>query len=63
MSLHSHPVNFAGWLFVFRKTFGATHCPLMPKGWEMIIAGYLESGGDKAVVKQMERVAGRVRYH
>jgi Kae1-associated kinase Bud32 len=50
-------------LLVFKKTFEATHCRLMPKGWEMIIRGYLKAGGPDGVVKQMQKVEQRVRYH
>lgn len=50
-------------LLVFRKTFEATHVELMPKGWEMILKGYLAKGGKKEVLKQMEKVEARVRYH
>ncbi|MDP2974352.1 MAG: KEOPS complex kinase/ATPase Bud32 [Candidatus Diapherotrites archaeon] len=50
-------------LLVFKKTFEATHCRLMPKGWEMIIMGYLKAGGSDGIVKQMQKVEQRVRYH
>jgi len=50
-------------LLVFKKTFEATHCRLMPKGWEMIIRGYLKAGGSDGIVKQMQKVEQRVRYH
>ena len=50
-------------LLVFRKTFEATHVELMPKGWELILEGYLAKGGRKEVLKQMEKVEARVRYH
>jgi len=50
-------------LLVFKKTFEATHCELMPKGWELILEGYLEKGGKKDVLGQMEKVEARVRYH
>jgi len=50
-------------LLVFRKTFEATHVELMPKGWELILEGYLAAGGKKEVLKQMEKVGQRVRYH
>ena len=50
-------------LLVFRKTFEATHVELMPKGWELILEGYLKAGGQKEVLKQMERVEKRARYH
>ena len=50
-------------LLVFRKTFEATHVELMPKGWESIMQGYLQAGGNPAVVKQMEKVRARARYH
>ena len=49
-------------LLVFKKTFEATHCALMPLGWEKIMEGYLGAGGNKDVVKQMQRVAERARY-
>ncbi len=50
-------------LLVFKKTFEATHCKLMPKGWEKIIGGYLQAGGSDGIVKQMQKVEQRVRYH
>jgi Kae1-associated kinase Bud32 len=50
-------------LLVFKKTFGATHVELMPKGWELILEGYLAAGGKKETLKQMEKVEARVRYH
>lgn len=50
-------------LLVFKKTFEATHVELMPRGWELILKGYLEAGGKKEVLKQMEKVEQRVRYH
>ncbi len=50
-------------LLVFKKTFEATHCNLMPKGWEMIIEGYLQGKGDRAVAAQMRKVEQRARYH
>ncbi|MBN2067598.1 MAG: Kae1-associated serine/threonine protein kinase [Candidatus Diapherotrites archaeon] len=50
-------------LLVFKKTFEATHCSLMPKGWEKIIEGYLEGNGEREVTAQMKRVEERVRYH
>ena len=50
-------------LLVFKKTFEATHCRLMPKGWEQIIQGYLQAGGSDGIVKQMQKVEERVRYH
>lgn len=50
-------------LLVFRKTFEATHVELMPKGWELILEGYLEGKGKKEVLTQMEKVGQRVRYH
>jgi Kae1-associated kinase Bud32 len=50
-------------LLVFRKTFEATHVELMPKGWELILEGYLTGKGKKEVLKQMEKVEQRVRYH
>ncbi len=50
-------------LLVFKKTFEATHCTLMPKGWEQIINGYLRAGGAEGIVKQMQKVEQRVRYH
>ncbi len=50
-------------LLVFRKTFEATHVELMPKGWELILEGYLAKGGKKEVITQMQKVEARVRYH
>jgi len=50
-------------LLTFKKTFEATHVNLMPKGWDQILEGYLSKGGKKEVLKQMEKVEGRVRYH
>ena len=50
-------------LLVFRKTFEATHVELMPKGWDLIIEGYLSNGGKKQVLEQMKKVEERVRYH
>lgn len=50
-------------LLVFKKTFEATHVELMPKGWELILEGYLEKGGKKEVLAQMKKVEERVRYH
>ncbi len=50
-------------LLVFKKTFEATHVELMPKGWNQVLEGYLSKGGKKEVLKQMEKVEGRVRYH
>lgn len=50
-------------LLVFKKTFEATHIELMPRGWELIIEGYLAKGGKKEVLKQMQKVEERVRYH
>ena len=50
-------------LLVFKKTFEATHVELMPKGWQLILKGYLEAGGQKEVLKQMEKVEARARYH
>jgi len=50
-------------LLVFRKTFEATHVELMPRGWELILEGYLKAGGEKQVLKQMEKVEKRARYH
>jgi len=49
-------------LLVFKKTFEATHCALMPLGWEKIMEGYLGAGGNKDVVKQMQKVTERARY-
>lgn len=50
-------------LLVFKKTFEATHVELMPKGWKLILEGYLEAGGRKEVLTQMKKVEARVRYH
>jgi len=50
-------------LLVFKKTFEATHVEFMPKGWELILEGYLANGRKKEVLKQMEKVEQRVRYH
>jgi len=50
-------------LLVFKKTFEATHVELMPKGWELILEGYLAKGGQKEVLAQMKKVEERVRYH
>lgn len=44
-----------------KKTFSATHSTLN-KGWEEIQKGYLENGGAKNVLKQMEHVESRIRY-
>ncbi len=50
-------------LLVFKKTFMATHFKL-ERGWGLIIKGYLkENKLGKGVVKQIEKVEGRVRYH
>lgn len=50
-------------LLVFKKTFMATHFSLS-KGWELILKGYLkENSHGKTVIKQIEAVEGRVRYH
>ena len=50
-------------LLVFKKTFEATHVEFMPRGWELILEGYLAKGGKKDVLGQMEKVEARVRYH
>ncbi len=50
-------------LLVFKKTFEATHVELMPRGWEMILEGYLGKGGKKEVLVQMKKVEERARYH
>jgi len=50
-------------LLVFKKTFEATHVELMPKGWELILEGYLAKGGEEEVLAQMKKVEERVRYH
>lgn len=50
-------------LLVFKKTFEATHVELMPKGWQLILEGYLENNGKKEVLAQTKRVEERVRYH
>ncbi len=50
-------------LLVFKKTFEATHVELMPHGWEKIVSGYLQAGGAQEIVKQMQKVEQRVRYH
>ncbi|MAG21941.1 MAG: Kae1-associated kinase Bud32 [Candidatus Diapherotrites archaeon] len=52
-------------LLVFKKTFEATHADLMPKGWEKIIEGYEVKMGQKGkdVVKHIERIEKRARYH
>ncbi len=50
-------------LLVFQKTFEATHVELMPKGWNLVLEGYLEKGGSKTVVRHMEKVRERARYH
>ena len=50
-------------LLVFKKTFEATHVELMPKGWELILEGYLKAGGEEEVLDHMEKVEKRARYH
>ncbi len=50
-------------LLVFKKTFEATHVELMPKGWELILEGYLAKGGKEEVLAQIKKVEERVRYH
>jgi Kae1-associated kinase Bud32 len=50
-------------LLVFKKTFEATHVELMPRGWELILEGYLAKAGQKEVLAQMKKVEERVRYH
>ncbi len=52
-------------LIVFKKTFEATHYKLMPKAWETIIKGYTEENKAEAgqVLKQIEKVEKRGRYH
>ncbi len=51
-------------LLVFKKTFEATHADLMPAGWEKIIAGYSAKAKDaEAIVKQIEKIEKRARYH
>jgi Kae1-associated kinase Bud32 len=50
-------------LLVFKKTFAATHFAL-PRGWEMIIEGYLqEYPQGKSIVERIAVVEARVRYH
>lgn len=49
-------------LLVFKKTFEATHSD-MPKGWEFIIEGYLNAGGEKSVIERIEVIEKRARYH
>ncbi|MDD5147990.1 MAG: KEOPS complex kinase/ATPase Bud32 [Candidatus ainarchaeum sp.] len=52
-------------LIVFKKTFEATHHKLMPKGWELILEGYAKENREQAglVLKQIEKVEKRGRYH
>jgi len=50
-------------LLVFQKTFEATHVELMPNAWGLIEEGYLEKGGSKQVLKQMQKVRQRARYN
>lgn len=52
-------------LLVFKKTFGATHAGLMPKGWEKILAGYTRAMGTKgnSIVAHIAKIEKRARYH
>ncbi|QQR92864.1 MAG: Kae1-associated serine/threonine protein kinase [Candidatus Iainarchaeum archaeon] len=44
-----------------KKTFSATHSEL-PRGWELIVQGYLSNSGKEAVLKQLKEVEARIRY-
>lgn len=52
-------------LIVFKKTFEATHFPLMPKAWQTILKAYEKENPEQAklVFAQMEKVEKRGRYH
>ncbi|MDD5163475.1 MAG: KEOPS complex kinase/ATPase Bud32 [Candidatus ainarchaeum sp.] len=52
-------------LVVFKKTFEATHHGLMPKAWELILEGYAKENKAETeqVLKQIEKVEKRGRYH
>jgi Kae1-associated kinase Bud32 len=62
LSTYSHKLEDAAVDLVnLKKTFSATHSTLN-NGWEEIQKGYLENGGAKKVLKQMEEVESRIRY-
>lgn len=44
-----------------KKTFTATHADY-PEGWEIVQRAYLQHGGSKSVLKQMDEVEKRIRY-
>lgn len=62
LSTYSHKLEDAAVDLVnLKKTFSATHSTLN-NGWEEIQKGYLENGGMKKVLKQMNEVESRIRY-
>ncbi len=62
LATFSHKIEDAAVDLVnLKKTFSATHST-MNGGWEAIQKGYLENGGAKNVLKQMNLVESRIRY-
>lgn len=62
LSTFSHKAEDAAVDLVnLKKTFSATHSTI-EKGWDEIQRGYLENGGAKSVLKQMNEVESRIRY-
>ncbi len=62
LATYSHKAEDAAVDLVnLKKTFSATHSTI-EKGWEEIQRGYVENGGAKSVLKQMNEVESRIRY-
>ena len=55
--------DFAVDLLNFKKTYNATHFNL-PKGWELLLQGYMKTSGARAkqVIGQIGKIESRARY-
>ncbi|MDP2666851.1 MAG: KEOPS complex kinase/ATPase Bud32 [Candidatus Diapherotrites archaeon] len=62
LAFHSRKIeDLAVDLVNLKKTFSATHSTF-PEGWTAIQQAYVDHGGKKAVLDQMEAVEKRIRY-